>query len=294
MTVTLIKQLQAFGSTIKISHSIFALPFVGAAILVVPWSVHFRGGSNASRLIWIIIAALAARTAAMGFNRISDAAIDARNPRTANREIPSGKLSIKVAVALTLCATLLFEFSAFMLGPPCPVLAPIVMVILFGYSVTKRFTWLCHFFLGLALACGPWGAAVAIGAALPLSAILLGTGVALWVAGFDILYACQDADFDAAGGSCSIPGRFGIQKAFTVARILHVGAAGFWGVFAFVIGGSWIFILTLTIVASLLVAQHKMLRPDDLSKVPIAFFNLNAWVSVVFFLGLFADRFASR
>jgi len=279
-------QFAAFASAIRFSHTIFALPFIIAALLLVEWGSELSVG----RLLWILVAAVAARTAAMGFNRIADARIDATNPRTQSREIPSGRLTKSVAWALTLGAALLFQIAAFALGPPCPQLAPVVLLILAGYSLTKRVTWTCHLFLGLALACGPMGASVAVGAGLPLPILLLAAGVGLWVAGFDIIYACQDADFDGGGGSHSIPGRFGIPRALQISSVLHALAmAAFAGV-GLTTDLGWIFALALLPIAVLIALQHSWVKPDDLSRVNRAFFDLNAWVSVAFCLAVATDQ----
>jgi 4-hydroxybenzoate polyprenyltransferase len=283
-------QLAAFASAIRLSHSVFALPFIVAALLLVPWA----GGFGLGELVWIVVAAVAARTAAMGFNRIADARIDAANPRTQNREIPSGKLHVSTAWLLTLSAAALFELAAFQLGPPCPQLAPVVLAILFGYSLTKRFTWSCHLFLGLALACGPLGASVAVGAGLPAPILWLGLGVGLWVAGFDILYACQDHDFDAGGGARSIPGRFGIRRALIISSVLHVAALGAFVGTGWSAGLGWPFWLALVPIAGLLALQHSWVKPDDLSRINRAFFDLNAWVSVAFCVAVAADRLLVR
>ena len=274
-----------YGRMIKFSHSVFALPFAlaSAALAVegrVPWS----------KLGWILLAMVGARSAAMGFNRLADHAIDARNPRTAGRELPQGRLArgeVWVFVALSAGALVL---AAARLNPLCLALSPVALAVVLGYSYTKRFTSLSHVFLGLALSIAPVGAWLAIRGSFAAPPIVLGVAVLCWVAGFDTIYACQDASFDRSAGLHSLPARLGIRRALLVARGLH-GIA--------VVGLACLFVLAplhplylvgVAAVGALLAYEHSLVRADDLSRVNAAFFTVNGWVAV----GYLAFTLAAR
>ncbi|TAJ21587.1 MAG: 4-hydroxybenzoate octaprenyltransferase, partial [Planctomycetota bacterium] len=237
---------------------------------------------------------VAARTAAMGFNRLVDRHIDARNPRTRARELPAGKLSPLAVGALVAASSALFVFGAYRLGPLCAWLAPLVLAVLLGYSYAKRFTALAHVWLGLALGLAPLGAWLAVrgrfdgGIAAPL---LLSAAVVAWVAGFDVLYACQDQAFDREAGLHSIPARLGIARALRVSEALHVAAFALLAAFAVRGGLSYGTAVALALAALLLVWQHRLVRPDDLSRLDLAFFTLNGWIGFVLLAGVGADLF---
>jgi 4-hydroxybenzoate polyprenyltransferase len=278
-------QVVKFGRMIKFEHTLFALPFALAAAAIAA-RAH---GITAARVAGIVIAMAGARTAAMGFNRIVDRHIDARNPRTARREIPAGVISLRAAWTLTLVATAVFVLAAWALGPLCVALSPLALLFLFGYSFTKRFTALCHLFLGLAIASGPAGAWIAVRGDFGWPPGLLMIAVGAWIAGFDILYALSDRDFDRSAGIHSIPARLGVTGALAVSALFHVvtvaalvllGACAHLGV-SYAIG--------VAIVAALLVYEHAIVRPNDLSRLNVAFFNLNGYVSVVFFVATLID-----
>ena len=274
-----------FGRMVKFSHTVFALPFALAAAVLAA-----RGhGLGPARLLAIIVAMAGARTAAMGFNRIVDRHIDARNPRTAGREIPAGVVSLRSAWMLTLASAAVFVGAAAYLGPLCLALSPVALLFLFGYSFTKRFTFLCHLFLGLAIAAGPGGAWIAVRGDFAVTPALLMIAVTTWIGGFDILYAIADAEFDRNAGLHSIPARFGIVRALQISGILHGLTSGTLIALAFAAHLGAPYLLGLAVVIGLLVWEHAIVTPDDLSRLNLAFFNLNGYVSVVFFLGTLAD-----
>lgn len=272
---------------VKFSHSIFALPFA----LMGAW-LAAGGPPGATTLGLIVVAAVAARTAAMAFNRYIDRDIDASNPRTSGREIPSGQLSPAFAAGLTAISSAVFVGVAFALNPLAGKLSPVVLSVLLGYSLVKRFSALVHLVLGVALGLAPLGAWIAVRGSFEgdLTAILLlFVTVWTWVAGFDLIYSCQDAEFDAARGLHSIPARIGIAGALRVSRALHVlSVAALVGV-AVVGGLGWVFWSAVGVAALLLAWEQSIVRADDLSRVDVAFFTLNGWVGVALFLGLALD-----
>jgi 4-hydroxybenzoate polyprenyltransferase len=274
-----------FGRMVKFEHTLFALPFALAAA-----AIAARGhGISVARLLGIIVAMAGARTAAMGFNRIVDRHIDARNPRTARREIPSGAISLRAAWTLTGVATLAFLSAAAALGPLCLKLAPVALLLLFGYSYTKRFTALCHLFLGLAIAAGPAGAWIAVRGDFGWAPGLLMIAVASWIAGFDILYALSDREFDRATGLHSIPARLGVPRSLVVSALLHVVTVVALIALAHVAGLHRAYLVGTTLITALLAYEHAIVRPSDLSRLDVAFFNLNGYVSVAFFLATLLD-----
>jgi 4-hydroxybenzoate polyprenyltransferase len=277
-----------FGRMIKFEHTLFALPFAMAAA-----AIAARGhGLSLARLVGIVIAMAGARTAAMGFNRIIDRHIDAKNPRTAKREIPAGAISVRAAWAMTLVATAVFVGAAAALGPLCLALSPIALFFLYGYSFTKRFTALCHLFLGLAIASGPAGAWIAVRGDFGWAPGLLMIAVGAWIAGFDILYALADRDFDRTAGLHSIPARFGVAGALAISALLHlvtaVALVALWSVAH--LGAAYL--TGVIVVIALLVYEHAIVRPSDLSRLGVAFFNLNGYVSVAFFIATLVDTLA--
>jgi len=271
-------RVAAYGRMIRFSHSVFALPFaLTSTVLAAP-----AGGVGGRKILWIVVAMVAARSAAMGFNRLVDQAIDARNPRTAGRELPRGVLSRGEAWAFVAISTAAFVLAAARLNPLCLALSPLALLIVFGYSYTKRFTVASQLVLGLSLAVAPVGAWLAIRGRFEAVPLALGAAVVLWVAGFDTIYACQDADFDRREGLHSIPARLGVPRALVAARALHVGAI------LLLLGLYWVvplqplYLAGVTVVAALLAWEHTLVRPDDLSRVMQAF-NLNGWVSFGYF-----------
>jgi 4-hydroxybenzoate polyprenyltransferase len=274
-----------FLRMVKFEHTLFALPFALAAA-----AIAARGhGLSVARLAGIVVAMAGARTAAMGFNRIVDRHIDARNPRTARRELPTGAISLRAAWAMTIAASCVFFAAAAALGPLCLALAPIALAILLGYSLTKRFTALCHLFLGLAIAGGPAGAWIAVRGDFGWTPGLLMLAVGCWIAGFDILYALADRDFDRAAGLRSIPARLGVKGALVVSALLHAVTAAVLFALAPAAGLGVPYLAGVAVVTALLVYEHAIVRPSDLSRLDIAFFNLNGWVSVAFFVATLVD-----
>jgi 4-hydroxybenzoate polyprenyltransferase len=274
-----------FGRMIKFEHTIFALPFALAAA-----ALAARGhGISVARLAGIVVAMAAARTAAMGFNRIADRNIDAKNPRTANRELPAGAVSLRAAWILTLGSAAAFVGAAALLGPLCLALSPVALVLLFGYSLTKRFTALCHLFLGLAIASGPAGAWIAVRGDFGWAPGLLMIAVATWIAGFDVLYALADRDFDRGAGLHSIPAKFGISGALVISAALHAVTLAALVTLASVAALGVPYWLGVGVVAALLVYEHAIVKPTDLSRLNAAFFTLNGYVSMVFFVATLTD-----
>ncbi len=277
--------LVTFGRMIKFEHTIFALPFALAAA-----AIAARGhGLSVARVVGIIVAMAAARTAAMGFNRIADRDIDAKNPRTAGRELPAGAVTLRAAWTLTVASAAAFVTAAALLGPLCLALSPVALALLFGYSFTKRFTFLCHLFLGLAIAAGPAGAWIAVRGDFTLVPGLLMVAVATWIAGFDVLYALGDRDFDRGAGLHSIPARFGVAGALVISAVLHAVTLAALLFLAPPAGLGAPYLVGVAVVAALLVYEHAILRPSDLSRLDAAFFTLNGYVSVVFFVATLAD-----
>jgi 4-hydroxybenzoate polyprenyltransferase len=274
---------------VKFSHAVFALPFALASAAL---AAHGHG-ITVGQVVAILLAMAGARTAAMGFNRIVDRRIDAKNPRTAGREIPAGKVSVVAAAALTAVSAGVFLAAAASLGRLCLMLSPIVLVLVLGYSFTKRFTWLCHLFLGLAIGVAPAGAWIAVRGDLGAPALWLTLAVTTWIGGFDILYALADRDFDRGAGIRSIPARFGVPAALAMSATAHLVT-----VFALIACGraaglGTIYYCGVAAVVAILVYEHSIVRPSDLSRVDVAFFNLNGYVSLAYFAATLAEVLAS-
>ena len=277
---TAARNLRTTLEMIKIEHTLFALPFalLGAVLAA-------RGLPSAWQLLWITVAMVGARSAAMAFNRIVDHKYDAANPRTSGRAIPAGALSLKFAWAFTLAAAALFFVAAAMLNRLTLVLAPVALASVLFYSYTKRFTSLSHLVLGWCLAIAPTGAWIAVRGAIDSPVpLLLSLVVLLWTAGFDVLYACQDYDFDRAAGLRSIPARVGIERSLWISRLLHAAAfAALVALYLTATPGAFA-LAGLAATAALLVYQHALVRADDLSRLNAAFFTTNAFVSVILLL----------
>jgi 4-hydroxybenzoate polyprenyltransferase len=265
-----------------LSHSVFALPFALLALLTAS-----HGAPGVPVLLLVIGAVVAARTAAMAYNRLADREIDAANPRTAGREIPRGAVSPKAALGLTAVAGAVFLACCWGLGPVCAAMGVPTLAWLLAYSHIKRISWLCHVWLGVALGLAPiaaWVAAEGDFTWRTLQAVVLGAGVTAWVAGFDVLYACQDEAFDRERGLHSIPARFGAAAAMWGSRLLHVGAAAAFVWFGLITGLDGAFLVGVGLSVLLLVWQHRLLRPDDLSRIDMAFFTANGTIAVVLLL----------
>jgi 4-hydroxybenzoate polyprenyltransferase len=273
---------------IRFEHTVFALPFAYLG-MVLAWGSW--DAANWADFVWISVAMAAARTAAMALNRYVDRFLDARNPRTAGRPIQAGRIDATSVLALGLVSLAVLAFAAWQLDPLAFLLFPGALLLLAGYSYTKRFTWLCHYILGFTDGLAPMGAWVAVRGSLFTAAdvpawLLLGA-VTLWIGGFDIIYACQDVDFDRRAGLHSIPARFGIVRGLQIAAVSHVAAVallGFLGLHLALARPYW---LGLAIMAGLLIYEHSLVSPEDLSKVGIAFFNVNGYISVIVFIATF-------
>jgi 4-hydroxybenzoate polyprenyltransferase len=288
------RKLRLTLEMIKFEHSVFALPFALTGALLAWRDANFEIPDLRYRLMWIVVAMVAARSAAMTFNRLLDADIDSRNQRTANRHLPAGHLSTGFAWGFTTLAIVIFLWASRELGRLCLLLAPLALGILFFYSFSKRFSTYSHLVLGFCLGMAPAAAWIAVRGTLDARILWLTLAVTLWTAGFDIIYSCQDYAFDVAEGLFSIPRRFGIAKALWLARIFHVSmvAALIALVISFHLGVlSFIGILA---VAVLLIYEHGLVKPDDLSRVNAAFFTVNGYVSVLFFIFWAADILLHR
>jgi 4-hydroxybenzoate polyprenyltransferase len=266
---------------VKFEHTVFALPFALAAAFLAAGGVP-----PALPIALIVLACVFARTAAMSFNRFTDASLDAENPRTVNREIPRGKLTRGFALILTLASAAAFVATCAFINTTVLALSPVALVVVLGYSYTKRFTAMTHLALGLALGLAPLGAWLALGREITAVPILLGCAVLLWTAGFDIIYACQDVAFDRSKGLRSLPASLGIGGALLVSRVMHVVMLGCLVAVWLLAGGlGWPYLAGVAAAAVLLVYEHSLVKPSDLSKVNTAFFTMNGLVSVLFMAG---------
>jgi 4-hydroxybenzoate polyprenyltransferase len=270
------RSLRVTLEMIKIEHSVFALPFALLGALLAA-----RGWPTGGQIFWIVVAMVGARSAAMSFNRIIDRHIDARNPRTASRALPAGLLSVGFVILFALASSVLLVFAAYRLNSLSFVLSPVALAILFIYSYTKRCTALSHLVLGFCLGITPAAAWIAVRGTLDTEILWMSTAVTLWTAGFDILYACQDIDFDRRAGLHSIPQRWGIRKALLIARGFHVLMVLFLVVLARASGLGWISFLGVSVVGLLLFYEHHLVKTDDLSQLDAAFFATNGWIGVL-------------
>ncbi len=272
----------------------FALPFALTGALLAWRDGGFQAAGLGWRFLWIVVAMVAARSAAMAFNRLLDAEIDSRNRRTSQRHLPAGLLSPRFAWAFTAVCCLIFIWAARQLGFLCFVLSPIALAILFFYSFAKRFTLFSHLILGFCLGIAPAAAWIAIRGELDLRILWLTAAVMFWTAGFDVIYACQDFEFDCAEGLCSIPRRFGIAGALRIARMLHIAMvlSLLMLVISFHLGA--LSLAGVTAVVALLIYEHGLVKPHDLSRVNAAFFTVNGYVSILFFVFWAADILLGR
>ena len=273
-------KLATYLSFIRFSHSAFALPFALTGALLA-WRIapfYWR------QIVWVIVAMVSARSAAMGFNRLVDARVDALNPRTAAREIPTGALSRREATVFVVITSLIFMFAATQLNALCGMLSPIALLIVFWYSLAKRYTSYTQAFLGLAMAVAPVGGWLAAGG--PLDAPepwLLGLAIGVWVGGFDILYACQDVEFDRAHGLKSIPVRFGVERSLWISRLMHIAAVACMAWLGVLVALGPIYFAGVALVAGLLFYEQSLVSANDLSQVKRAF-DLNGWVGILYFV----------
>jgi 4-hydroxybenzoate polyprenyltransferase len=279
-----------YANLVKLPHTLFALPFALVGVVL----ASYVKAVTVEIVVWVTVAFTAARFAAMAFNRIVDRHIDARNPRTAQREIPSGLISTRRASIAVVLASGVFLFAAWQLNWLCLALAPLALAWILGYSYAKRFTRYAHLILGLGLGIAPVGGYLAVAGAwgtpwwmLPA----LAAAVMMWVAGFDVLYALQDVAFDRAQGLYSIPAAIGVPRALTFSRVLHAGAVAALAVVGAAIDAAWPWWIGVAVVALLLLYEHSLVRPNDLTRLDAAFFTVNGIISIAFFLFVLGDRF---
>jgi 4-hydroxybenzoate polyprenyltransferase len=280
-----LQPLRTYASFVRFSHSVFALPFALTGALLAfharasngpPWD-----GSAAWRVFWIVVAMVAARSAAMGFNRLVDARHDALNPRTSMRELPRGAMTVREAAVFVVIASMVFVYAAFRLGPLCLALSPVALAIVFWYSLAKRYTSYTQLFLGLAMAVAPVGGWLAAGGGSGWQPWLLGLAIGTWVGGFDVLYACQDLAFDRAHGLRSIPVRFGIARSLLISRAMHVITVICLAALGPIANLGWVYDAGVVGVALLLVYEQSLVREHDLSQVKRAF-DLNGYVGILY------------
>lgn len=283
-----ITRVRTYLDFVRFSHSVFALPFAltGALLAAREHPITWE------RVGWIVLAMVAARSAAMGFNRLVDARYDALNPRTSMRELPRGAMTTREAAVFVGVASAAFIYAAWRLSPLCAALSPVALAIVFWYSLAKRYTAYTQAFLGLAMAVAPVGGWLAAGGRGGWEPWLLGAAIGLWVGGFDVLYACQDEPFDRAQGLQSIPVRFGIARSLVISRVMHVGTLLCMAALAVVIPLGPIYLAGVALVAVLLVYEQSLVSRDDLSRVKEAF-DLNGYVGILYFLTTAAAVFTA-
>jgi 4-hydroxybenzoate polyprenyltransferase len=274
---------------IKIEHTVFALPFafLGAFLAA-------RGFPNLPKIGYICLAMVGARSAAMAFNRLADFPFDVRNPRTSGRALPRGFLSKTYVAAFVVASSLVFVFAAFRLNRLAFELSPAALAIIFFYSYTKRFTWWTHLFLGASLGCAPIGAWVAVRGSISMAPLILGLAVALWTAGFDIIYACQDVEFDRREPLHSVPKRFGVAPALWISALLHLTMIVLLALVFWEEGLGMLSLSGLAVVAALLGYEHSLVKPSDLSRANTAFFTVNGWISMLLFVVTTVDLLLHR
>ena len=275
----MLKKIAILLEMIKFEHTVFAMPFafIGAFLAK-------RGIPDAITFLWVVLAMVGARTAAMGFNRIVDRRFDAANPRTADRALPAGSVKLVEAWLMVLLAAALFFFACSQLNRLTLILSPFALGLTFFYSLTKRFTWLCHVVLGVALAFSPLGGWVAVKGTLVDYPFALSLGVLFWVAGFDTVYACLDADFDREAGLFSLPSRFGRERAFRLAVAFHVVAFALFVTTGILTGLRWPYYVGIVLTAGALFYQHLVVNPRNLSRIQLSFFTLNGLISLTLFV----------
>jgi 4-hydroxybenzoate polyprenyltransferase len=275
----MLSRVRTYASFVRFSHSVFALPFALTGALLASRYEPLTWG----RAGWIVVAMVAARSAAMGFNRLVDAKYDAHNPRTANRELPRGTMTYREAAMFVAASSVLFVYSAHRLGPICLALSPLALAIVFWYSLAKRYTAYTQLFLGLAMAVAPVGGWLAVGGRSGWEPWLLGLAIGTWVGGFDVLYACQDLEHDAAFGLRSIPIRFGVREALRISRLMHVITIVSLGALAAVVPLGPIYLVGVLLVAALLAYEQSLVSEHDLSQVKKAF-DMNGYVGILYFV----------
>lgn len=283
---TLTGRMEVFARMVKFSHTVFALPFALSAVVL----ANREHPLTISLFFWILVAMVGARSAAMGFNRIVDAHYDAENPRTADRAIPSGAISTKSAGLFVVFFSALFVWAAAMISTLCFVLSFPVLAILLSYSYTKRFTTLSHLYLGFSISLAPVGAWIAVTGGFDWPVMTLSLALLTYIAGFDILYACQDTEFDKQTGLYSLSARFGVKTAFQVSALLHLCSYVCFFLILIVFDMGLFYMAALVLIGALMIAEHGLVRPHDLTRIQLAFFHANSAISVVLFLGVLANE----
>lgn len=284
-----IPRLKTYLELVKFEHTVFALPFAYAGMLLASMQTNGTGWPSWSVLIWVTVAMASARTAAMGANRVIDRFIDAKNPRTAGREVPTGKVSPAQAWVLVVVSLAIMAFASAQLNSLCFLLMPLAVVFLVGYPYTKRFTWLCHVWLGItdgAAAAGGW---IAVTGHFSAATWILWAIVIFWMIGLDVIYATMDYQFDKANGINSIPARFGIPAALNIAAISHAITFVLLVVLGVVVGTSPLYYLATLVMGGILFYEHKIVDPNNLAKVNVAFFDANMWLALTMLVGVIAD-----
>jgi 4-hydroxybenzoate polyprenyltransferase len=286
-----LKRLRMTLDMIRFEHSVFALPFALTGALLAFREDGFATPQKGWTLLWIVVAMVGARSAAMAFNRLVDAEIDALNPRTKSRHIPAGLLSRGFCWGFTVASSMVFLLAAWELNPLCFHLAPLALGVVFTYSFTKRFTHFSHIVLGFALGIAPAAAWIAVRGSLDPRILWLTAAVTAWTAGFDVIYSCQDFDFDSESELFSVPKVFGIAKALVIAKILHAAMIVSLLLLVYQMHLGALSLAGVAAVTALLIYEHGLVKPTDLSRVNAAFFTMNGWVSVLFFVFWAADIF---
>ncbi|MFC6591660.1 menaquinone biosynthesis prenyltransferase MqnP [Deinococcus lacus] len=282
-------RLKTYLELVKFEHTVFALPFAYAGMLLASLAQNGSWWPGWSTLLWVTVAMAAARTAAMAANRVIDRALDARNPRTAGREVPTGRVSPAQAWGLVALSLAVLVFAALQLNFLCVVLLPLAVVFLVGYPYTKRFTWLCHVWLGItdgAAAAGGW---IAVTGSFSPTAWLLWLVVVFWMVGLDTIYATMDYDFDRSHGVNSIPARFGIPRALQIARWSHALTFVLLLAVGFSAGAGVLYYLAVAVMGAILLYEHRLVSPGDLTRANIAFFDANMWLALTMLAGVLAD-----
>lgn len=287
--IAVVSSTRKFLSLVKFSHTVFALPF---AIIGFSLGTVAIGNVFSLKLFMLMLLCMVfARSAAMGFNRYIDREFDAKNPRTAIREIPAGLISPAAALAFVIICSILFIATTWFINPLCFYLSPVALLVVLGYSLTKRFTWLCHVVLGIGLSLAPIGAYLAVTGVFKLLPLLFSFTVLFWVSGFDIIYALQDEEFDRSNSLFSIPSFLGKKNALLVSRILHLCSATFVLTAGYLGHFGWLYWVGAIFFLSMLAYQHSLVKPTDLSRVNLAFATTNGVASVIFGCFVVADIF---
>ncbi len=281
-----LKRLKSYGELVMFSHTLFSLPF---ALISMIWAAD--GLPTAATIFWILIALIGARNGANALNRIVDKDIDKKNPRTANRHLPKGLVKEYEALGIVLICFFIFMLAAYELNPLCFMLSPVALFLFIIYSYTKRFTWACHIILGITCGGAPVGAWLAVTGKFTLAPIILGAVVTLWVAGFDIIYATQDIDFDRKTGLFSIPAKFGLRGALYISTVFHFIMVLLLISLYFIMHIGWIYLIGIFISAILLTLEHYIVSPSNIKQMKIASYNINQVVSVCIFIFTVLDFF---